>query len=123
MVPALMARDRTLWPPMVSTATTRTVITILRIPTTRRIACNLPQLIIPARLPLDKAKVDKVPSLVLYVAAGDGIGKGKVYQVEGQDGRVLGKANLDNTPTGITMYRDKGVVVSIPRDGGRDRGN
>ncbi len=70
-------------------------------------------------LPLDKAKVDKVPSLVLYVAAGDGIGKGKVYQVEGLDGRVLGKSSFDSTPTGISMYRDKGVVVAVPRDGGQ----
>ena len=68
-------------------------------------------------------KRDKLPQLVLYVAAGDGIGPGKVYQVEGTDGRVMGKENFDQTPTGISMYgdhgRELGVVVAIPRDGGK----
>jgi hypothetical protein len=70
-------------------------------------------------VPLPKAKLDKIPELVLYVAAGDGVGPGKVYQVNGQDGQVMGKANLPQTPTGIDMYRDHGVVVAIPRDGGK----
>src|SRR5208337_5420604 len=56
--------------------------------------------------PLDKAKLDKVPELVLYVATGDGIGPGKVYQVKGEDGQVMGKQNIEKTPTGIDMYRD-----------------
>jgi hypothetical protein len=71
------------------------------------------------QLPLDKPKLDKVPELVLYVATGDGAGPGIVYQVEGKDGRVMGKQHFDQTPTGITMHRDHDVVVAIPRDGGR----
>ena len=31
----------------------------------------------------------------------------------------MGKQNFDQTPTGISMYRDHGVVVAIPRDGGK----
>jgi hypothetical protein len=71
------------------------------------------------KLPLEKPKLDKVPELVLYVSTGDLAGPGKVYQVKGTDGQVMGKANLDKTATGISMYRDKGVVVAIPRDGGK----
>ena len=63
--------------------------------------------------------IDKIPSLVLYIAAGDGVSPGKVYQVESTDGRVMGKQNFDQTPTGISMYRDHGVVVTLPRDGGK----
>ena len=71
-------------------------------------------------LPLDaKPKLDKVPELVLYVTAGDLAGPGKVYQVKATDGRVMGKVNLPETATGIDMYRDHGVVLASPRDGGK----
>jgi hypothetical protein len=70
-------------------------------------------------LPPPEHKLDKTPELVLYVTAGDPAGQGKVYQVEGTDGRVLGKVNLPNTATGIDMYRDHGVVLASPRDGGK----
>ena len=71
----------------------------------------------PSKLPM-KSEVEKVPEVVLYVATGD-VGPGKVYQVTGRDGQVLGKVKLDQTPTGIDMYRDHGVVVAIPREGGK----
>jgi hypothetical protein len=67
-------------------------------------------------LPLEP-KLDKVPELVLYVAAGDGIGPGMVYQVKGQDGQVLGKHKTEKTPTSVDMYRDHGVVVAVPDAG------
>jgi len=70
-------------------------------------------------VPLEKPKLDKVPELVLYVTAGDVAGPGKVYQVEGHDGRVMGKVNLPETATGIDMYRDRGVVLASPRNGGK----
>jgi hypothetical protein len=63
--------------------------------------------------------MDKTPELVLYVTAGDPSGPGKVYQVEGTDGRVLGKVNLPNTATGIDMHRDHGIVLASPRDNGK----
>ncbi len=60
-----------------------------------------------------------MPGLVLYVTSGDLAGRGKVYQVEGKDGRVMGKVNLPETATGIDMYRDHGVVLASPRNGGK----
>ncbi len=69
-------------------------------------------------MPTERIK-PKLPELVLYVAAGDGPGAGKVYQVRGTDGTVLGKENFNQPPTGISMYRDHGVVVTLPRDGGK----
>jgi hypothetical protein len=61
-----------------------------------------------------------IPAYVLYVAAGDpeGSDSGKVYQVN-EHGRVLGWVNLPYTPTGIALHRDNGLVVCLPRDGGR----
>ena len=44
---------------------------------------------------------------------------GKVYQVEGKDGRVMGKVNMPDTSTGISMHRDHGVVLASPRNGGK----
>ncbi|MEI8375466.1 MAG: hypothetical protein WCJ35_21815 [Planctomycetota bacterium] len=70
-------------------------------------------------VPLPKLKLDKIPELVLYVTAGDPAGPGKVYQVKGQDGQVMGKVNLPETATGIDMYRDHGVVLASPRNGGK----
>ena len=70
-------------------------------------------------LPMPAHALDKTPSLVLYVTAGDAAGPGKVYQVEGTDGRVLGKVNLPTTATGIDMHRDHGVVLASPRDQGK----
>ncbi len=66
-----------------------------------------------------RTKLDKIPEVVLYVTAGDGVGPGKVYQVNGQDGQVMGKVTLAQTATGIDMYRDHGVVLASPRDGGK----
>ena len=69
--------------------------------------------------PLEKDHLDKIPEVVLYITAGDGVGPGKVYQVNGQDGQVLGKVPLDQTATGIDMYRDHGLVLASPRHGGK----
>jgi hypothetical protein len=64
-------------------------------------------------------KKDKVPELVLYLTTGDAAGPGKVYQVKGTDGTVMGKVNLPETATGISMHRDHGVVLASPRSGGK----
>jgi hypothetical protein len=41
-----------------------------------------------------------------------------VYQVD-QDGRVLGWVNLPYTATGIALHRTNGLVLALPRDGGK----
>ncbi len=58
------------------------------------------------------------PAFVLYVATGEETGRGKVYQVD-EHGRVLGWVNLPYTPTGLALHREHGLVVAIPRDGGK----
>ena len=58
------------------------------------------------------------PAFVLYVATGDEAGPGKVYQVD-EHGRVLGVVNLPYTPTGLAMHRKNGLVMALPRDGGK----
>jgi len=63
-------------------------------------------------------KPEAPPAFVLYVAAGEEGEPGKVYQLD-ENGRVLGWVNLPFTPSGIALHREKGLVVSLPRDGGR----
>jgi hypothetical protein len=63
-------------------------------------------------------KPEKPPAFVLYVAAGEEGGKGKVYQLN-EHGRVLGWVNLPFTPSGLALHREHGLVTSLPRDGGR----
>ena len=55
---------------------------------------------------------------MLYIATGDDDGQGKVYQVD-ENGRVLGVVNLPFTPTGMALHRTHGLVVAMPRDGGK----
>ena len=59
-----------------------------------------------------------MPAFVLYIACGDETGPGKVYQVD-ENGRVLGVVNLPFAPTGMALHREHGLVVAIPRDGGK----
>lgn len=63
---------------------------------------------------------DKAPAFVMYVACGnsDEGTPGKVYQVN-EHGRILGWVNLPSAPTGIALHRDKGLVVTLPRNGGK----
>jgi len=63
-------------------------------------------------------KPEVPPAFVLYVAAGEEGDPGKVYQLD-ENGRVLGWVNLPFAPSSIALHRDKGLVVSLPRDGGR----
>lgn len=65
-----------------------------------------------------KIGVPLPPAFVLYITCGEDTSTGKVYQVDDK-GRVLGVVNLPYTATGITMHRENGVIVSIPRDGGK----
>ena len=58
------------------------------------------------------------PKFVLYIATGDDAGTGKVYQVD-DDGRVLGVVKLPYAPTGMALHRTGGLVVALPRDGGK----
>jgi hypothetical protein len=59
-----------------------------------------------------------LPAFVLYVAAGEEGAPGKVYQVD-EHGRVLGWINMPFTPTGLALHRTHGLIVAMPRDGGR----
>ncbi len=61
---------------------------------------------------------ERVPAFVLYVATGDETGSGKVYQVD-EHGRVLGWVTTPFTPTGMALHRTHGLVLALPRDGGR----
>ena len=56
--------------------------------------------------------------MVLYISCGEESGTGKVYQVD-ESGRVLGIVNLPYTATGIALHRDNGLVLAVPRDGGK----
>ena len=56
---------------------------------------------------------------MLYIGTGDQPNSGKVYQVKGTDGTVMGVENFNQPVTGVSMYRDIGVVVTLPRDGGK----
>jgi hypothetical protein len=67
---------------------------------------------------LEKSVPPIPPAFVLYVATGEQTGPGKVYQVD-ENGRVLGIVNLPYTATGMALHRDHGLVLSLPRDGGK----
>ncbi len=54
---------------------------------------------------------DGVPELVLYTTAGDVAGFGKVYQVTGTDGRVMGKVNLPETNTKLRTQQKLAELV------------
>jgi hypothetical protein len=71
---------------------------------------SLPKLQLP--------KPEAVPQIVLYVSCGEDTSTGKVYQVD-DNGRVLGIVNLPFTATGLALHRQHGLIVSMPRDGGR----
>lgn len=64
------------------------------------------------------SKNNMEPAFVLYVATGEEGGPGKVYQVN-EHGRILGWVNLPHTPSSIALHRENGLVVSLPRDGGK----
>jgi hypothetical protein len=71
-----------------------------------------------ASLTPDKTTHDHTPELVLYVTAGDAASSGKVYQVD-DTGRELGKVKMPYTATGIALHRNQGLVLAVPRDGGK----
>ena len=58
------------------------------------------------------------PAFVLYVSTGDEAGPGKVYQVD-ENGRVLGWVNLPYTATGMALHRSHGLILAVPREGGK----
>lgn len=58
------------------------------------------------------------PAFVLYVSTGDEAGPGKVYQVD-ENGSVLGWVNLPYTATGMALHRSHGLVLALPREGGK----
>lgn len=60
----------------------------------------------------------KVPAFVLYILAGEETGPGKLYQVN-EHGNVLGVVSLPHTGTGVDLHRSHGLVIAIPRDGGK----
>jgi hypothetical protein len=62
--------------------------------------------------------MDHVPELVLYLTTGTETSPGMVYQVC-DTGRVMGKVPLPYTATGIALYRNNGLVLAVPRDGGK----
>ena len=63
--------------------------------------------------------VRKTPELVIYITTGTETSPGIVYQVNAEAGEVLGKIHLPYTATGIDMYRTHGLVLCVPRDGGK----
>jgi hypothetical protein len=69
-------------------------------------------------VPLPKLVDKPLPEFVIYIATGTETSTGKVYQTD-DNGRVLGKVGLPYTPTGMALHRDHGLVVAIPRDGGK----
>lgn len=65
-----------------------------------------------------KPPLPKVAELVMYVTCGEESTPGKVYQVT-DTGRVLGIVNLPFTATGIALHRQNGLMLAVPRDGGK----
>jgi hypothetical protein len=66
----------------------------------------------------DMPQRDSTPGFTLYISTGTDTSPGKVYQCD-ENGRVLGKRSLPTTATGIAMHRDHGLVLALPRDGGK----
>ena len=54
---------------------------------------------------------------MVYIASGDELGPGQVYQVN-HHGAVISRIDLPLTGTGIALERDKALVLAVPRDGG-----
>jgi hypothetical protein len=69
---------------------------------------------VPLPPPLEK----KAPDFVVYISTGSETSPGLVYQTD-QSGRVLGKVKLPYTATGMALHRDHGLILAIPRDGGK----
>jgi hypothetical protein len=64
-------------------------------------------------------KIEKpAPSFVLYIATGTETSPGMVYQTD-ENGRVMGKVPTPFTPAGMALHRDHGLILAMPRDGGR----
>jgi hypothetical protein len=55
---------------------------------------------------------------VLYVSTGTDTSTGMVYQVD-ENGRVLGKVKTPYTPTGMALHSSHGLVLALPRAGGK----
>jgi hypothetical protein len=55
---------------------------------------------------------------VLYITTGTDTSPGMVYQCE-DHGRVMGKVPLPYTATGIALHRGHGLILAVPRDGGK----
>lgn len=60
----------------------------------------------------------ETPAFVLYISCGNDASEGIVYQTD-EHGRILGKVKLPYTATGIALHREHGLVLAIPRDGGK----
>ncbi len=61
---------------------------------------------------------EEPPAFVLYISTGDETGEGVVYQVD-EHGRILGRVKLPHTATGMALHRTHGLVLALPRDGGK----
>jgi hypothetical protein len=68
----------------------------------------------PSSLP----KPEEPSNLVFYISVGTETSPGKVYQV-GEDRQVFGKVNLQYTATGMAVHKSQGLVLAVPRDGGK----
>jgi hypothetical protein len=66
----------------------------------------------------DMPHQDNAPGWTIYASVGTESSPGKVYQYD-ENGRVLGKVNLPYTATGMSMHGDHGLVLAVPRDGGK----
>ena len=58
------------------------------------------------------------PEFSVYIACGTDTSKGIVYQTD-ETGRVVANVALPYTATGMALHRNHGLVVAIPRDGGK----
>jgi hypothetical protein len=63
-------------------------------------------------------KPEKPEDWVVYVATGSEATPGSIYQID-QSGRVLGKIRLPQAATGMALHRDSGLVLALPRAGGK----
>ena len=66
----------------------------------------------------DQPHQDHTPGLVIYATAGTDTSPGRVYEMD-ETGRDMGKVNLPYTATGIALHRTHGLLLSVPRDGGK----
>lgn len=63
-------------------------------------------------------KTERPAGTAIYVSTGSETATGKIFQVD-EGGNVVGKIGLPFTATGIALHPVHGLILAVPRDGGK----